>query len=100
MPLFRVTFSEVGGYRVFCRVRAPWGTQDSIVIAQALASVPAWGDEAVWVPTPGATDQGRVYREAYTLPVSVEDAPPLHPLTGLMTVTVEPVAQRRQELTG
>jgi hypothetical protein len=85
MPLFRVTFTEVGGYRISVRLRA--GTTAPLV---TLAVKKVWGAEARWDRTLGEARQGRVFREG--------DAETHVPLTGLVTVTVEPVARRRHEL--
>jgi hypothetical protein len=85
MPLFRVTFTESGGYRVTTRVRA--GATAPLV---TLAVKKVWGDAAQWIPTRGEARQGRVSRQV--------DEETHVPLTGLMTVTVEPVARLRQEL--
>jgi hypothetical protein len=87
MPLFRVTFAEVGGYRVTVRLRA--GTTAPLV---TLAVKKVWGEDARWDRTIGEARQGRVFRQG--------DAETHVPLTGLVTVTVEPVARRRHELTG
>jgi hypothetical protein len=86
MPLFRVTFTESGGYRISVRLRA--GASAPLV---ALAVKKVWGEEARWDRTIGEARQGRVFRQG--------DAATQVPLTGLVTVTVEPVAQVRHELT-
>jgi hypothetical protein len=86
MPLFRVTFTESGGYRISVRLRA--GTTAPLV---TLAVKQVWGEEARWDRTIGEARQGRVCREG--------DMRRCVPLTGLVTVTVERVARRRRELT-
>jgi hypothetical protein len=94
MPLFRVTFREVGGYRIAVRVRA--ATRADHV---RLAVEKIWGEDACWLADP-LSHKGRVCRVGYASPVSVEAAVPLVPCTGLMTVTVEPVGRTPQELPG
>jgi hypothetical protein len=85
MPLFRVTFTEENGYRLSVRLRA--GTTAPLV---TLAVRKVWGEDARWIRTPGEAQQGLVFRVS---PHADEDA--LHPLTGVLTVTVEPVAGGR-----
>lgn len=77
MPLFTVSVTEYGGYRVQTRIRA---LTDSEVIALAVEKI--WGPGAYWKPCPEAPTEGRIYYCA--------DAMHDHdvPRTGLATVEV------------
>jgi hypothetical protein len=84
MPLYLVTFTEHGGYRCQCRIRAAVGADHLTLAVRKI-----WGDSAVWVWAPGAQTAGRVYVQVG------EDEDDLHPKTGLTTVEVQPAARRR-----
>ena len=83
MALYTVVFTERGGYRVQCRIRAAGQTPFEVI---GLAVRKVWGDEAGWVPT--TPSRGRVW-------ASVADDIQV-PKTAETEVTVEPVTRRRR----
>jgi hypothetical protein len=84
MPLYTVSFTEYGGYRYQCRIRADKGA-DHV----ALAVQKVWGADAFCTWTTGSTTEGRVYERCYAR--TPEDTP----RTGLTTVEVRPASRRR-----
>jgi hypothetical protein len=84
MALYVVTFTEQGGYRCQCRIRAAAGA-DHI----ALAVKKIWGATCYWSWVPGSDTDGRVYERQGEEP-AVDDIP----RTSVATVQLTP-AQRR-----
>jgi hypothetical protein len=84
MPLYRVTFTEDGGYRCACRIRAARGA-DQI----ALAVKKIWGAACYWAWLPDSDSEGRMYER-----VGEEAGPQDVPRTGCVTVQVTPGRRR------
>ena len=84
MALYVVAFTEHGGSRWQCRIRAPAGADPTTQAVQRI-----WGARCYWSWMPGSDTEGRVYER-------VGDAPEAAaiPRTGRMTVSIMP-AQRR-----
>ena len=87
MPLYVVSFTEHGGSRCQCRIRAA-----TVADHIALAVQKIWGEACYWNWVPGSDTEGRVYeRRGY------EPGPHDFPRTSQASVQVAP-AQRRVRL--
>ena len=84
MPLYVVSFTEHGGARCQCRIRAATGADHIPLAVQKL-----WGDRCYWTWVPGSDTEGRVY-ERY----GPEPGPHDFPRTGRYTVQILPAHRR------
>jgi hypothetical protein len=84
MPLYLVTFTEHGGYRCQCRIRAFAHTDHITLAVQKI-----WGATCYWTWVPGSDTEGRVY-ERY----GAEPGPDDVPRTGRCTVQILPAHRR------
>ena len=78
MPLYIVAFTEQGGYRRQCRIRAAAGADQITLAVQHIWGAPCYGS---WLP--GSVSDGRVYERLGETP-DTEDIP--H--TGTYTVQI------------
>ena len=84
MSLYIVAFTEHGGSRRQCRIRAAAGTDQITLAVQHI-----WGASCYWFWLPGSDSDGRVYERLGEAP-DAEDIP----RTSTCTVQITP-AQRR-----
>ena len=84
MPLYRVTFTEHGGYRCQCRIRAAAGADHITLAVQKI-----WGETCYWAWVPGSDTEGRVYERYGAAP-----GPDDFPRTGRCTVQILPAHRR------
>jgi len=84
MSLYLVTFTEQGGYRYPCRIRAATGANPL-----PLAVRKVWGMRAFWQWLPGSDTEGRVYERC-----GPAEAPVDVLRTGVTTVTIAPARRR------
>ncbi len=84
MALYVVTFTEHGGYRCQCRIRAATGADHITLAVQKI-----WGASCSWSWAEGSDTDGRVYARLGDEPAAADI-----PRTGCMTVSLVP-AQRR-----
>ena len=84
MPLSIVAFTEHGGSRRQCRIRAAAGADQITLAVQHI-----WGAPCYWSWLPGSDSDGRVYERLGEAP-DAEDIP----RTGTCPVQITP-AQRR-----
>ena len=84
MPLYLVIFTEHGGYRCQCRIRAAAGADHIPLAVQKI-----WGETCYWTWVPGSDTEGRVY-ERY----GADPGPHDIPRPGRVTVHLAPARRR------
>jgi hypothetical protein len=87
MALYVVAFTEHGGSRCPCRIRAAAGVDHITLAVQKI-----WGARCYWSWMPGSDTDGRVYERVGDAP-DAEDIP----RTGRMTVSIVPAQRRARE---
>jgi len=86
MPLYVVSFTEAGGYRCQCRLRAPTVADHITLAVQKI-----WGAACYWTWLPGSETEGRVYER-----LGAREEPTDRPRTAPCVVHITPAHRRPQ----